>query len=378
MPRWYNILTSVGFVGTLLVFAIGTFVDIEGSVLQSVGVTRGDEWDQRAKAEPLKPPKSYAEWVSLPAKCSTYVDDHFGFRYSLVRCNRKIYRDIFKDSDAQNMLLGKDGWRFLKGTNSVVEYTEHRYPLSSNELNQISTAFTTVDERMKALGIPFFIVVAPNKHSVYSEMLPDFVVRATTTRFDQVRSEPSISHLFPFDLRQVLKNRKATGQLFEKQGTHWSDLGVWLGFQQVMTKLKAVWPEHKTPLPVVDFVEAEQGPFEFGEQTELLPESRYTQKQAAVAARTEELGVTTDEMTDFQKRHLPFRVHGLGTGNVVIFRDSFLTRMVPLLSTQFETLDLYWQTHVDLEIVRQTQPDLVILEFAERHLMHPDRFEPAQ
>ena len=374
MPRWYNILTSVGFVGTLLVFAVGTFVDIEGGSLGSVGVKRSDDWDQRAKAEPLQQPGTYEEWISLPKRCSEYVDDHFGFRYSLVRLNRKIYRDVFKDSDAQNMLLGKDGWRFLKGTNSVVEYTEHRYPLSQAELGQIVSAFTTIDETLRELDIPFFIAVAPNKHSVYPEMLPDFVTRANTTRFDQVRNQTEVAKLFPFDLRQVLRDQKSTGQLFEQQGTHWTDLGAWLGFQQIMNQVEAVWPEHQALMPNVEFADAEQGPFEFGDKTELLPVSNYFQKEAALTAKAEELGEVTAEMTDFQKRHLPFRLHGLGTGHVVIFRDSFLSRMVPFLATQFETIDLYWQTNVDLDLVSREQPDLVILEFAERHLMHPDRF----
>ena len=377
MPGWYNVVVSVSFVAILIVFGVGTFCDLEGSALAAIGVVREDGWDQRAKVDAVSIPNSYAGLVELPDKCSSYIDDHFGFRYSLVRCNKKIYRDLFADSDAQKMLLGKDGWRFLKSTNSVVEYAEHRYPLTDDELNQLVGDFGAINDSLQEHGIPFFVVVAPNKHSIYPEMLPDFVNSAQFTRFDQIKNA-SAQGLFPFDLRQELRSQKSTGRLYERQGTHWTDRGMWLGFVKMMEAVKRHLPDRGTSMPNVHFADLEEGPFEFGDATELVPVAQYDQKFAAVKAaepgETESLGVATDGMTDFQKRHLPFRIHGLGQGRVVIFRDSFLTRMVPLLATQFETIDLYWQTHVDLEIVREAKPDLVILEFAERHLMHPDRF----
>lgn len=377
MPYWYNVLASVSFVGTLTAFAICTFVDLEGAALTRMGVTRGVDWDQRAKTDSIPIPHTYDDWVLLPDKCSNYVDDHFGFRYSLVRVNRKLYRDVFQDSDAQNMLLGQNGWRFLRGTNSVIEYTEHRYPLSDDELGLLVSALESTAKSLRELSVPFFLVVAPNKHSIYPELLPTYIKRSPTTRLDQIMSTASIAALFPFDLRQEFAAQKEKGQLYERTGTHWTDLGMWWGFQRIMLQVKQVYRDHKAALPDVDFVYTEQGPFEFGDQTERLPELRYTDLEAVRNARREQLAAATEEMTAFQKRHLSFRVQGLGTGHVVVFRDSFFTRMVPLFATQFETIDLYWQTYVDMEIVRTTKPDLVILEFAERHLMDPGRFVPA-
>ena len=378
MPRWYNILASVLFVGAVSIPGIGTFVDLEAMVLARMGIVRSKDWDQRAKAEPLRMPENYRGWLAFPDECSRYVDDHFGFRYSLVRSNRRIYRDVFRDSDARNMLLGKDGWHFLRGMNSVIEYTEHRFPLSSGELRMISSAFEEISDSLSQAGIPFLIVVAPNKHSIYSEMLPDYISPADATRLDQIQNAPSVAGLIPFDLRKELAAEKHQGQLYERTGTHWTDLGAWLAFCRVMSQVKQLLPDHDVSLPSVTFTESRQGPFEFGHTTELLPELHYAEKQTVRSLKREILAAAAEDMTDFQKRHRPFRLEGLGTGHAVIFRDSFCSRMVPLLATQFQTIDFYWQTQVDLDVVQTVCPDLVILEFAERHLMHPDRFCPVK
>ena len=52
----------------------------------------------------------------------------------------------------------------------------------------------------------------------------------------------------------------------------------------------------------------------------------------------------------------------------VIFRDSFVSRLVPFLSEHFSRAVYLWQNDFDAGVVTQEHPDVVIQEIVGRHL----------
>ena len=52
----------------------------------------------------------------------------------------------------------------------------------------------------------------------------------------------------------------------------------------------------------------------------------------------------------------------------VIFRDSFVSRLVPFLSEHFSRAVYLWQNDFDANAVEQERPDVVIQEIVGRHL----------
>ena len=52
----------------------------------------------------------------------------------------------------------------------------------------------------------------------------------------------------------------------------------------------------------------------------------------------------------------------------VIFRDSFVSRLVPFLSEHFSRAVYLWQNDFDADVVAKEHPDVVIQEIAGRHL----------
>ena len=51
-----------------------------------------------------------------------------------------------------------------------------------------------------------------------------------------------------------------------------------------------------------------------------------------------------------------------------MFRDSFSTALVPLLSESFDRSVYVWDDKIDPEIVEREKPDIVVWEVAERLL----------
>jgi hypothetical protein len=78
--------------------------------------------------------------------------------------------------------------------------------------------------------------------------------------------------------------------------------------------------------------------------------------EPAGAAPMDELGRLVTEVDD---RSLP---------RAVIFRDSFVSRLVPFLSEHFSRAVYVWQNDFDANLVEQEHPDVVIQEIVGRHL----------
>ena len=60
----------------------------------------------------------------------------------------------------------------------------------------------------------------------------------------------------------------------------------------------------------------------------------------------------------------------------VVFRDSFATWLIPLLSENFSRVLYSWQYTLDGDIVERELPDVVIQEMAEHILISARPFAP--
>jgi len=57
-----------------------------------------------------------------------------------------------------------------------------------------------------------------------------------------------------------------------------------------------------------------------------------------------------------------------GLPKLVMFRDSFADGLIPYLSENFSRSVYVWKPKVDLQVIEQEKPDIVIFEVAERYL----------
>jgi hypothetical protein len=65
-------------------------------------------------------------------------------------------------------------------------------------------------------------------------------------------------------------------------------------------------------------------------------------------------------VTEIPYSHLP---------RLLMFRDSFASRLVPYLSEQFSHAVYLWQNNLDVAVAEKERPDVVIQEFVARHLI---------
>ena len=72
--------------------------------------------------------------------------------------------------------------------------------------------------------------------------------------------------------------------------------------------------------------------------------------------------------TPFEEGRVVTEIPGSPLPHAVIFRDSFASRLGPLLSEHFSRAVYLWQNDFDADAVEREHPDVVIQEIVGRHL----------
>ncbi|MFQ5645276.1 MAG: hypothetical protein ACE5FQ_16495 [Thiogranum sp.] len=122
------------------------------------------------------------------------------------------------------------------------------------ELKAWAAALTHRHRTLRQRGIAYLFVLAPNKHSIYPEYLPDWLQPGHAgTRTDQwvafMRSRTSVPIV---DLRGVLAAQKSLGPLYRKYDTHWNAIGAHLAQTAIVASLSL-----QVPVPAAESVTAD-------------------------------------------------------------------------------------------------------------------------
>jgi alginate O-acetyltransferase complex protein AlgJ len=274
-----------------------------------------------------------------------------------------------------SVVVGRDHWLFMGQETSRID--EFRYFLGSNLFQEETLAqwLKMLDQRRRWLeqrGIAYWLVVAPNKSTIYPEYMPAICPRGRKTRMDQLveglaRRAPG----FPLiDLRPVLRAGKKERLIYWPSDTHWNDLGRDLAYREIVRRLAARFPSLKA-IPEDAFATEPcgktyhdledilllpwevQGPFFHLVPKRPLPAHPVLKRDMAAADRS--LTFCSDEGA------IPL---------ALIIHDSFGDTLKPLLGSHFrKSIWLLDRDHVfPAEWIDRRRPSLVIDEFVERYL----------
>ena len=172
--RLSNALAVFGFCLTVFIPFIFGFVQSDLEISTS---------ENRKLAIFPQAPQSVAEIQAYPEALAGYYSDHFGFRDFLVGQYKNL-KFALGDSTSENLTLGKDGWMFLGNTNEA--YKKHGDPFgdvrnknvySEKELDAFANNISAFKDWLKERGVEYVFVIAPNKHTIYFDKLPDYVKR---------------------------------------------------------------------------------------------------------------------------------------------------------------------------------------------------------
>lgn len=354
-----------------LVIALFTCMVLTPFVAQLVGLTSGASTENRTLA-PAPKVNSLRELKFLPKMSETYVNDRFGLRQRLVHANSLI-RYKLGLSSTRDVVIGKDGWLFYTADKLMEQHTgaDIFTPVAlENWVRQMEANRDWLAKR----GVAFYVLIAPDKNTIYPEKLPNYP-RGATTRMDQLVARLRSSDLEFIDPRADLLRVKSQGEMVYTPGdTHWSERGGLVAYELLMQRVQKKYPSI-VPLTLDDFTKSVGTPMaadmayllaldnDLKYQVERLTPKRKSRQTAAqsVVSRPGWGWRITENKNDL-----------VDAPRLLVFGDSF-TDYVLGPNMLYETFRDPVYTHnnggtFNFNLVREFKPDIVVVEFAERYL----------
>lgn len=307
------------------------------------------------------------------AGVENYFNDHFGFRKRLIRWNHHWKRQLFHDSGSQEVLLGREGWMFYSGC-QMVEHCRREMAWTPQELEHWRQLIEMRRDWLQERGIKYLFVLAPDKHSVYPEYLPEWLQPGSKPSkveqlVDYMKAHSTVEML---DLRPSLIQAKQSRVDYLTTDTHWNLFGGFVAYRAMLEALGGQLPG-LAPLPP-DVYEWKLVSHPGGDLATLMGNKEaYPEKQAVQPAALRPLPqfeVLYDSArfphpgaAEFAPR---YTFNDKASGKAIFFRDSFANSWFAYLGQHFKEVIYIWHYEWDRSLIEREKPDVVIDEMVER------------
>ncbi|HYH21599.1 MAG TPA: hypothetical protein VD995_23565 [Azospirillum sp.] len=280
-----------------------------------------------------------------------------------------------------SVLQGKDGWFFYRSEKVKdgpgIDDVMGQLRVDAATLDRWRTILRARTAELGRRGIRYVAAVAPNKQTIYPDLLPDGV---PAHRVGPTRLEQALTHLdpgLPIDLTPALRAARGESQIYFKTDTHWSPTGAFVGYRVLAERLAALLPDVE-PIERARLKEV-RGPY-YGDMSSLasvpLIESAAPRLFGAVEFPARCAGgaalLTVQESTcPPMQIGQPYvtRRDDERLPKAVVFHDSFMDAMAPFLAQHFRAAVFERGAFNPATILRE-KPDVVIEMRVERYLDH--------
>jgi hypothetical protein len=321
-------------------------------------------------------PQGWADLRAFPGAASRYFEDHFGLRARLVRWQAALRLRLLHVSASPDVMIGRDGWLFYAGDGGSEDIASAT-PFTADELEAWRSTLQHTYDWLRARGIAYVFVLAPDKHAIYSEEMPPAVRRVgVETRTDAlVRYLREHSTVPVLDLRAVLLDAKARERVYHRTDTHWNDRGAYVGYTAIVEALGVIGPpapraSFDAPSVVVPGLDLAGmiGVTDAIAEDDLSLRPRQPRRARIVEpAHPDSRLMDARVVTEQPDRARP---------RAVVFRDSFGSALIPFLSEHFSRALYLWQYNFDPDVVQAEDPDVVVQEWVGRRLSTMPPYDP--
>lgn len=302
-----------------------------------------------------------------------YLSDNMPMRSQLVALRNLARLRLFNATDSNRVVMGRDGWLFLGGTS--ITYFRNAFPYTDDSLKAWTGAFAKRQQWLARRGVPYLLVLAPNKETIYKEYFPSRYNKVRPdSRCDQFVEAVKNTDLAVLDLREpLLSNSRKDHLLYFRTDTHWNDRGALLAAGEILKQASARLPSIRPAAPAVRFENAAGYSGDLARMLDLEQILKEPEEKARIIeARSRVLideSMTGKVSPEGGVRRLISTTGDASQPRALILRDSFTTAVQPLLSERFSEAVYCWQHDLPAALVEKTRPDIVIEILCERFLM---------
>jgi alginate O-acetyltransferase complex protein AlgJ len=318
--------------------------------------------------------------ATFPSRFEAYFNDHFGYRSLFIRRYNRIMKKYFAKSPVPNVLIGKNNWLFFTFSNLIDDFVGAD-PFTQEELEIWRSNLEHKRDWLAKHGIRYLFVVAPNKQTIYSEYLPDYLQKERgQSRLQQLSAYlKTFSDVSILDLSAALTEGKKRHRVYYMTDTHWNDRGAYTAYRAIMDRVGQWFPT--VSLKQIKIFEDKNilGPggdlAGMLDMADTLHEERPVLKMQPTTCSPK----IKQALSDFRKipaeqiRGAPLvTTCDASKLRAVVFRDSFFTAVVPFIAEDFNRIDYVWKPYdhaIMIKLMAQQKPQIVIEELVERSLI---------
>ncbi|KWT93550.1 alginate O-acetyltransferase AlgX-related protein [Candidatus Magnetominusculus xianensis] len=327
--------------------------------------------EQRSLA--TKPRLNFDTIASFPGDYTKYYEDNFGFRDIFIRWNNMYKVKLLNSSPIPDQVVfGHDDWLFLSAQRVLDDYKGIK-PFTPVELANIKHTLLERQRWLAQRGMKYYVIIAPNKETIYPEYLPDFIKKVgPKTRTDQlIEYMGDNAPVTIIDLRDALLKAKQKGLLFHKTDTHWNYYGAFWAYRQIMKAMDFPGAE---PMDISDFT-LHKKDLKGGDLYKLLSLSDMFSDEDVIFHPVKPLRSVLGKPGNYANPcwdpNTPIVVKEIDDPRlpkIVIFRDSFFIDLLNFSAEHFQRSVFLWTMTFDKDIIEKEHPDIVVTQLIERDI----------
>ncbi|MDO6766031.1 hypothetical protein [Agarivorans sp. 1_MG-2023] len=311
----------------------------------------------------------------------------FGFAWLKPSINRFFYR-YYISADPNSVIMGTEApWMYLgDNTNQVYSTTVNGSLLSENDVASWSASVKAIKTLVESYNSQFLLILVPNKHTIYSEYLGNYVKGNYATQQLTEAAVDSGVHLL--DLRHFMMDEKnAEYWLYQKTDSHWTNYGAWVAFRHSMNEMEenllngsGDWVSQ--PVKGGDLSQL------LGVDSSLIRDENYINIamddldsvcvelnwEAATNSSCEE----GDKALNIHHQNYKYSTQIAHAKSAIVLADSFFERQQSLWAHHFSPLYVAHYHNSDLSRLEgeleRLSPDWVVLQVIERQLLDLARY----
>lgn len=295
---------------------------------------------------------SLSDW-DFGEKFDSYVSDNFAFRNILVNADSKIKADIFNMSGNESVTVGKNGWLFFTET---LDDVMSENTMTDREIFCTTRTLEMISDYVKINNGKFVFTIAPNKASVYDEFLPYYYTKSNVANnMDKVVN--NLENVDYMDIKSLFENQNEV--VYHRLDSHWNNKGALLVTNELLKHLGIEQNNFSEPVLKQDWEgDLYKMLFPTGEEKD----DQYYYKDDEFHYTYTRRFKSVDDMTIATENKLS------QNGNILLFRDSFGRSMLPFVGESFSKAVLSRSVPYDIDQIRQTDYNYVVLEIVERNI----------
>lgn len=306
-----------------------------------------------------------ATYTSFSDRFDDYFSTGFGFRNELVDINNSLKYAIFKQSGAEDVIVGRDGWFFYQ---SALHDYIGKSVLSDSKINRIVKILSMTAEYANSQGVDFIFVAPPNKMEIYGDKMPYYYREdASDGNYEKLFEGLASSNVKFVDLKNVLRDAadKSDDIIYHKEDSHWNNLGASVAYNSIMDALN----KESTDYSSLDYSFRQD--FKGDLYAMLFPNKNHKDMQAYFDMPdrfyyTSNFKGNDDIIIKSQNDD--------GQGNLVMFRDSFGNALHTFFANDFE--QAMFTRALPYDMINIGNADTVVVELVERNLKNILLYQP--